>query len=486
MTDENKWEYDYASLYRQNGAVPPENTGYVNAGSSGTNTANQNGYADAPNSNTAGQTAQPESQQTQTGGVQFEQAVHTDPQGGGTVPPQGENGFAAPAHPAHHRKYMTKAMANRVLTVVLAGVVGFVGGMAGARFGRSDEGRVVTYATQRPEGGTPITSTNGKNLSMTEVAQIVSPSVVVVTTEKMVASGGWYVQNRVISGAGSGVIMTEDGYILTNSHVVSGASQITVTINEENYSATLMGEDPESDIAVLKIDASGLTPAVMGDSDSLAVGEQVLAVGNPLGELGGTITNGIVSALNRNVKVEGNQMTLIQTNASVSPGNSGGGLFNMQGELIGIVNAKSSGNDAEGLGFAIPVNAAWQVASDLIENGYVSGRPAMGVTIVEVDTPEKAASYGLSNMGVYIYQVETGSAAERAGLQAGDRILSIDDVEITTSDTLTNYIKSRSVGDTVKLTVARSGKMVQVELVLSERSAPTADSAQQELPKTEN
>ncbi len=480
MTDENKWEYDYSSLYRQNGGAPQEGTGYVNVGSSGNNAANQEGQTVQPNP--------ADFAQAPAGGVHFEQS-YTQP--GGTVPPQTPpaSGNAAPHNKRPRKHHDARGIASRVLTIALAGVVGFGGGVAGSMYASRNggNGHVVMHTVQRPDGGTAITSTGGKNLSMTEVAKIVSPSVAVITTEKMVASrGGWYDQNRVISGAGSGVVMTEDGYIMTNAHVVAGASYITVTLGDKDYPATLIGEDTESDIAVVKIEANDLVPAVMGDSDTLAVGEIVVAVGNPLGELGGTVTDGIVSALNRSVMVEGNEMSLIQTSASVSPGNSGGGLFNMQGELIGVVNAKSSGDNAEGLGFAIPVNTARDVAASLIENGYVNGRPAMGVTIVEVNSPESAEYYGVNSYGVYIYAIEDGSAAAQAGLKPGDRILSVGDVEVTDSNTLTNYIKGYNVGDTINLTVARKGKAFQVELVLGERSAPAAETPEQQTPPTQN
>ena len=238
-----------------------------------------------------------------------------------------------------------------------------------------------------------------------------------------------------------------------------------------DYTANLIGEDAESDIAVVKIDAAGLVPAVMADSDLLVVGEEVVAVGNPLGELGGTVTNGIVSALNRNVVVEDTEMTLIQTNASVSPGNSGGGLFNMAGELIGIVNAKSADEDAEGLGFAIPVNTALQVAQDLLENGYVSGRPALGVTVLEITDAETASYYGVNAYGVYIADVTKGSGADKAGLQVGDRIVAINNTEVTATGDLTGVIADCAVGDVVTLSVARSGQLLTVEVTLGDRNA---------------
>ena len=193
------------------------------------------------------------------------------------------------------------------------------------------------------------------------------------------------------------------------------------------------------------------------------------------------MTNGIVSALNRDVVVEDQEMTLIQTNASVSPGNSGGGLFNMAGELVGIVNAKSDSDDAEGLGFAIPINTAFQVAQDLIEKGYVSGRPALGVTVITVDSEAAAMQYGVSAYGVYVYGVEEGSPAEKAGLQVGDRILSMDDKEVAQTTDLTGYIAEKAVGDTVTLTIARNGQVLTVDVTLGEKT-----SGQTTQPQTQN
>ena len=324
--------------------------------------------------------------------------------------------------------------------------------------------------------GYPNVGSSGMNTA--QVSEMVSPSVVVITTEQVVYSQwSWYGQNQVESGAGSGVIISSDGYILTCAHVVSGASQITVTIGDTDYTATVVGEDDTSDVAVLKIDATGLTPATVGDSDSLSVGDSVLAVGNPLGELGGTVTSGIVSALNRSVTIQGNSstntMSLIQMDASVSPGNSGGGLFNMDGELVGVVNAKSSSSDAEGLGFAIPINDAIKVAQDLLENGYVTGRPYMGITYLAVNA-----------YGVYVVDVVQGGPADKAGLKAGDRIVSIDGSEVAQKTDLGTIIQNHSAGDTLSITVARSGQMQTVSLTLGEKTAAnsTASSQQEQAP----
>ena len=248
-----------------------------------------------------------------------------------------------------------------------------------------------------------------------------------------------------------------------------------VTIGDDDYTATVVGEDSTSDIAVIKVDADGLTPAIVGDSDKLAVGDNVLAVGNPLGELGGTVTGGMISALNRSVTIQGsssvNTMSLIQMDASVSPGNSGGGLFNMNGELVGIVNAKSSDSDAEGLGFAIPINDAIKVAQDLLENGYVSGRPYMGITYLAVNDAQTAAQLGVNAYGIYVVDVVSGGPADKAGLKAGDRIVSIDNTEVAQKTDLGTLMQEHSAGDTLSITVARDGQMQTVSLTLGEKNA---------------
>lgn len=216
--------------------------------------------------------------------------------------------------------------------------------------------------------------------------------MVEVTTK---TNSGYF--GEVATGAGSGVILTADGYIVTNHHVVDGGSAFTVrTRSGDTYEASLVGSDSQTDLAVLKIDAEGLTPAVLGDSDKLVVGETAVAIGNPLGELGGTVTSGIISALSREITTSaGATMELLQTNAAINPGNSGGGLFNSSGELIGIVNAKSVGEDIEGLGFAIPINTAKSVIEDLISDGYVRGRIDTGFTVVDLTDQATALQYGV-------------------------------------------------------------------------------------------
>ena len=461
--DENKWEYNYSSSDNTAGG-----TGYPNVGSSGMNTANQ--YNN-----------EPEPQQAS--------AV---PDAGSTVPPTEvpPQQPAAPEPPKKKKHHVNGGkVARSAVALVLAAVMGFAGGYVGSQMNGSKVviQQVAPSSSSSSSGSdSSITSASasGSSLTTEQVADLVSPSVVVITTEQVVYSQwSWYGQNQVESGAGSGVIISSDGYILTCAHVVSGASQITVTIGDTDYTATVVGEDDTSDVAVLKIDATGLTPATVGDSDGLAVGDNVLAVGNPLGELGGTVTSGIVSALNRSVTIQGtsstNTMSLVQMDASVSPGNSGGGLFNMNGELIGLVNAKSSSSDAEGLGFAIPINDAIKVAQDLLENGYVSGRPYMGITYLAVTDAQTAAQLNVSAYGVYVVDVVQGGPADKAGLKAGDRIVSIDGTEIAQRDDLGTLIQQHTAGDTLSITVARDGQMQTVSLTLGEKNASTNAQAAQ-------
>ena len=460
MDNENKWEYDYSSQDKNESG----DTGYPNVGSSGMNTANQ--YT-AP---------QPEPETAYT-------APQTDNGAGGATPPVHPVQPQDAQPPKKKKKFNGKRVARSAVALVLAAAMGFAGGFVGAKFGGS--GKVViqqvapsSTADSASGSDSSITaaSSSGSSLTTEQVADLVSPSVVVITTEQVVYSQwSWYGQNQVESGAGSGVIISSDGYILTCAHVVDGASNITVTIGDKDYTATLVGEDTTSDIAVIKIDANGLTPATVGDSDSLKVGQNVMAVGNPLGELGGTVTGGMISALNRSVTIQGsssvNTMSLIQMDASVSPGNSGGGLFNMNGELVGIVNAKSSSSDAEGLGFAIPINDAIKVAQELLENGYVTGRPYLGITYLAVTDAQTAAQLGVNAYGVYVVEVVKGGPAEKAGLQAGDRIVSVDGTEIASKDDLGTLMQKHAAGDTLSITIARDGQMQTVNVTLGEKTA---------------
>uniref|UniRef100_UPI003FEE15E6 S1C family serine protease n=1 Tax=Gemmiger formicilis TaxID=745368 RepID=UPI003FEE15E6 len=475
-------EYDYSGLYNNtsgsgqpNGQNPqpeqsapaqnqqPQQSSYPNVGSSGVNTANtaRTDYSSYNSGSTSGQNPQQDSN------------GYTSSFSGGNGNNSGYNGYSyssAPQQPPVPQKKKGSKVLLRVLACVGVAALGFGGGLGGAvvasRAGLTGN-QVVVQQVERSTDATAAGSTDGTNMSVQQIASVVSPSVVAITTEQMSSSQTWFGGYYVQSGAGSGVIISQDGYILTCAHVVSGATSVKVQLNgsDESYDATVVGQDSTSDIAVLKIDATGLTPAVIGDSDALAVGEVAVAVGNPLGTLSNTVTDGIVSALNRQVTVQNNDMTLIQTDASISPGNSGGGLFNANGELIGIVNAKSSYSEAEGIGFAIPINTAMEIGRQLIENGSVV-RPALGVKIVDVTDAQTAQQLGVSTMGVYVVEVTKGSGADAAGVQAGDRVLAVDDTAVSDSSALKNYLKDKGIGDTVNLQVERDGKVLTLAVTL--------------------
>ena len=300
---------------------------------------------------------------------------------------------------------------------------------------------------------------------------------------------GIYVGNTTISyatgetqeqdtGSGSGVIITDDGYIVTNNHVVQGADTIHVYLQDgTKYDAKLIGTDTFSDLAIVKIDVANLPAATIGSSGNVTVGDTVYAIGNPLGVLTSSVSKGIISGLDRTITIDGISMTLMQTDASINPGNSGGGLFNDSGELIGIVNAKSSGQNAEGLGFAIPVNTAIQVAEELINNGYVTGRPAMGVTVLSINDAQTAFQYGVNQAGVYVQSVNEGGAADKAGLQPGDRFVSIDGTAVNSTSDITGIIGEHAVGDTIEVQVVRGTQIVTANVTLEE-STPQASSTQ--------
>lgn len=311
---------------------------------------------------------------------------------------------------------------------------------------------------------TGIGSAAGVQLSITEVISSVKDSVVEITTETVVRGSRF--SQYVTSGAGSGVIIAKEGYVITNHHVINGADNIIVrTANGTEYTATLVGSDASTDVAVLKIDPAGatLTVATLGDSSKLLVGEDAIAIGNPLGSLGGTVTNGIISALDREISIDGESMRLLQTNAAVNPGNSGGGLFNLAGELIGIVNAKSSGEDVEGLGFAIPINTAQEIAAQLIEYGYVRGRVDIGLSLIDITNMFDLFAYGLSTPGVYVYESPYNDQ-----IKSGDRIQAVNGVAVTSAAEVKAAYRDCAVGDVIKVSIVRGNKVIEVDVTLRE------------------
>ena len=300
-------------------------------------------------------------------------------------------------------------------------------------------------------------------IDLADIVDETSPSVVEVFTEtKQVSS--WF-QEYVTEGAGSGVILSEDGYIVTNHHVIDGANTIKVRLsNGQAYTAVLTGTDEKTDLAVLKINVSGLPATKLADSSTVRVGDFVIAIGNPLGELGGTVTEGIISAKDREVTIDGETMTLLQTSAAVNPGNSGGGLFNLDGELVGVVNAKSSGDDIEGLAFAIPANTVKEITQELIQHGYVTGRPQLGISVAQITKPGMGRQTYYSTPGLYITQSSVDN-----GLKAGDRIIKIDGTTINNAADVSTVLDRHSVGDVVEVIVSRSGKEITVDVKLTEQ-----------------
>ncbi|MCL2037350.1 MAG: trypsin-like peptidase domain-containing protein [Oscillospiraceae bacterium] len=299
-------------------------------------------------------------------------------------------------------------------------------------------------------------------MPISEIAERCKDSVVEIYTESV--SGGWRMGQYITEGAGSGVVFSEDGYIVTNNHVIEGARKITVRLNNgESYDAELIGRDSQTDLAVVKIKANGLKVVTLGDSDKLIVGELTVAIGNPLGHLGGSVSEGVISALSRNIEIDGHSMNLLQTTAAVNPGNSGGALFNGGGALIGIVNAKSSGADIEGIGFAIPVNLVKSITDDLIEYGYVLGRMDFGASLIDITDAWTAMMYNLHSIGVYVSQADSDSP-----LQIGDHIISINEKSVSSTADVSDILEEHKVGDVLKVKVERNNETLTVEVKIKQ------------------
>lgn len=326
-------------------------------------------------------------------------------------------------------------------------------------------------------------------MTIPEAVEEVMPAVVGISAEFTVTqsySGGWFfgqqTETTPATGTGTGIVMTSDGYIITNAHVIKDneygyglANSVSVLLSDKTeYEATIKGYDEDTDIAVLKIDAKNLKAAEFGNSDDLKVGELVIAIGNPLGfELFGSVTCGIVSALNREITINDKDMSLIQTDAAINSGNSGGPLVNSYGQVIGINSAKMStsvmsGDTAsiEGLGFAIPMTQAQTIIDDLINYGYVKGRPQIGISVSDVD--EYTASLYNMPVGVYVRSVTPNGAAEMAGIQPGDVIIGVDGDAVSTSTDLNKKKDEHNAGDTITLNISRNGDDIDLRVTLQE------------------
>ena len=329
---------------------------------------------------------------------------------------------------------------------------------------------VTEAAVNKPESNAKIS--DARNTPAVRVARTVGPAVVGITN-KAVARDMF---NRTFEteGVGSGVIFQSDGYIITNNHVIAGAKEIIVSLSDGNtITGKLIGTDEMTDIAVVKVDAKDLPTATLGNSDEVVVGEPAIAIGNPMGlEFQGSVTVGVISALNRTLDLNDRRVKLFQTDAAISPGNSGGALVNADGEVIGINSAKLATNGVEGMGFAIPINTVKTIVKELMDKGYVA-RPYLGVTIFDKPT---AARYGYQltlEKGVFVFQVALDSPAGRAGFQRGDIILSIDGQEVNSVTDVRNAVAAHKVGDKVKVLLDREGKQETLDVTLDEMPQPS-------------
>lgn len=435
----------------QNAYTSYSNTGY-NASSTGYGSNTSYGTSGGYNSqspytaysNTAGQNASPYGHPQNTHKVKVKKQKVKKPK------KPASKGFVA---------------AMLIVSVLCSASLGFGGGYLANNMNKTSSGSININKVEASN-----TSSSGKSTANTtsDIVKKTADSVVEIATEGV--KTGSFAQQYVVKGAGSGVIISEDGYIITNNHVIDGANSVTVTLRDGNtsYTAAVIGSDSENDIALLKVDAKGLTPATFGDSSKLAVGDYVVAIGNPLGELGGTVTDGIISALARDVTIEGENMTLLQTNAQISPGNSGGGLFNANGELIGIVNAKDSATEVEGIAFAIPINNVLDIIDDLKSYGYVTGKIDLGMQLTDITSKDTAFYYGVNQTGCYVLSVTRGSNAEMAGFTTGDLITKVNGTSVSTSSDVEKALENSKVGDNVKFTVYRNGTTKDLTLTLAE------------------
>ena len=412
----------------------------------------------------------------------------------GNVTGEGQYYTQTPLEPQPPKKGSTGA---RITALVLScalvgGAMGFGGSALQNHLAAKDKDmdEESTQASVVYEGSRESSIINiaqidtSKQMTPAEVyAQNVNSTVGIRTS---ITTNYWGYQTQS-AAAGSGFILSADGYVLTNYHVVENSDSITVSLyNGEEYDAVLVGCDQSNDIAVLKIDAEGLTPAVLGDSDNLNVGDQVVAIGNPLGELTFSLTTGAVSALNREVTLSSNvTMDLIQTDCAINSGNSGGALFNLYGEVIGITNAKysssSSGSEAsiDNIGFAIPMNHVKNIVKSIIETGSIT-KPYIGVTVTAVSS--EAQAYGLPT-GAAVRSVEEDSPAAKGGLEANDIITEVNGTTITSSSDLVSYVGEQAPGDELKLKVYRQGKTLDITVTIGEKTQSampaTQDDAQQ-------
>ena len=404
---------------------------------------------------------------------------HAESAAGSIVEPAADPAVTnTPAQPKKHHRGVGRVVALILSCAVISAACGFGGAILAQNGSRT--GKTTVQQSNRTATTVNVKKVDGQTLmSPAEVYASTVNSVVSINCSAV--STNIFGQQTESASSGSGFIYTADGYIVTNQHVVANASSINVTLyNGDTYPATLVGSDSDYDVAVLKIDAKDLPAVTLGSSTDVNVGDTVMAIGNPLGELTFSMSQGIVSCVNRAINVEGTPFNMIQVDASINPGNSGGPLMNLYGEVVGIVSAKYSSyanTTVEGLGFAIPINDVQSIIKDIIENGSVGNKAYMAITAGTM-TQQMAAQYKINaTEGVFVYSVEDGGAGDKAGLKLGDVITKLNDTQITSMEDLSAAKKGFKAGDTVTLTVLRDGKEITTQLTFDAQPQTTDDTA---------
>lgn len=404
---------------------------------------------------------------------------HTESAAGSSVDPAAEPVVTdTPVQPKKHHGGVGRVVALILSCAVISAACGFGGAILAQNGSRT--GKTTVQQSNRTATTVNVKKVDGQTLmSPAEVYASTVNSVVSINCSAV--STNIFGQQTESASSGSGFIYTADGYIVTNQHVVANASSINVTLyNGDTYPATLVGSDSDYDVAVLKIDAKDLPAVTLGSSTDVNVGDTVMAIGNPLGELTFSMSQGIVSCVNRAINVEGTPFNMIQVDASINPGNSGGPLMNLYGEVVGIVSAKYSSyanTTVEGLGFAIPINDVQSIIKDIMENGSVGNKAYMAITAGTM-TQQMAAQYKINaTEGVFVYSVEDDGAGDKAGLKLGDVITKLNDTQITSMEDLSAAKKGFKAGDTVTLTVLRDGKEITTQLTFDAQPQTTDDTA---------
>lgn len=397
----------------------------------------------------------------------FENRYEMTPMPGGGLPPNGNR----PEANAFKRKRKEVSLGIIALSLSLALIGGAVGGgLAGYYFSvrntSSQSAGAEIADTDAAPGATSLVSTTTTGQSINSIYETYKSAVVGVRTNGTMTNV--FGQTTRTASSGTGFIISEDGYILTNNHVVENADKVTVTLySEDSYTATVVGADPDSDVALLKIDATGLSAVKLGNSDDLVVGETIFAIGNPLGELTYTVTAGIVSAEDREINENGIPINMFQTDVAINPGNSGGPMFNLNGEVVGISTAKYASANIEGIGFAIPINDALTIANQLKETGHVTGRPYLGISVSDIYGGGDTA--GAPIAGVYVAAVDPNGGSAKAGMQEGDIITALGDKKVVSTTDLVSALKAHQAGDTVDVNVYRDGKTLTLTVTLDEK-----------------